>query len=191
MEYGYKGFKNDLKCRNYQYKLGEWNYADFAECHRGGLHCAINPLDCISNGYSFDGSNRFFRVALDGTDGDIHQDDGSDTQLAGTKMYLVKELTLEEFVVCAMNFIYEHPWYKYHYLVKHEISVTNKEKFTIVVGENPTVVASVGTVCGLVQVDNNRNVIAMNMFTIGTEGFKPLQTYNIDGKPVVQNASNY
>ena len=48
----FKGFDKDLTCTNrgntYQYRLGMWNEEDKANCGINGMHCAENPLDCLS-----------------------------------------------------------------------------------------------------------------------------------------------
>lgn len=193
MRYGFKGFDRNLKAHfgGFQYELGKWNIdgnKKIAQCHSQGLHCADNPLDCISNGYSWDGNNRFFKVALDG---DVHQDDHYDTQLAATRMYLVKELNLKEFVFYAMNFIQEHKYTKLHNLINLNYVIGSAKPFEIVYGYNPMAVGSEGQVIGLIKVDNEKNVVAMNIIEIGIdEGFEAGTCYDVYGNPVSPETIN-
>ncbi|MBR5637084.1 MAG: hypothetical protein IKW81_09170 [Pseudobutyrivibrio sp.] len=187
MRYGFKGFTKDLTAhmRGYQYKLGEWNECGtggIAQCHNNGLHCADNPLDCITNGYSWDGENRFFLVGLDG---DIHQDDDYDTQLSATRMYLVKELTLKEFVYYAMTHIQEHNYQELHRMINLNIVCGSNKPFEICYGTNPLAIGIQGQVIGLIQVNDKKEVIAMNMFEVGVdEGYEPGVCYDVYGNVI-------
>ena len=60
----YKGFNPDLTCKGYKFKLDEWNTEEEANCFKNGLHCAENPLDCLSY-YRWDKAV-FYQVIADG-----------------------------------------------------------------------------------------------------------------------------
>ena len=77
----FKGFDKDLTCTNhgntYQYRLGVWNEEDKANCGINGMHCAENPLDCLSYYPDWDRAVYYMVVA----DGDIDED-AYDSKLA-------------------------------------------------------------------------------------------------------------
>ena len=63
---GYKGFKSDMTCRNFQYEPGK-TYHETAEirlCNRG-FHFCKSLIDCFSF-YDHEDGNRFFEVEADG-----------------------------------------------------------------------------------------------------------------------------
>ena len=62
----YKGFDKDLKCRDFQYKIGKTytHKGEIKPCSRGFHACEI-PMD-VFDYYAFDGSNRFCEVELSG-----------------------------------------------------------------------------------------------------------------------------
>lgn len=74
-------------------------------CAHNGLHATTEPFDTLSYYRKFD-ENRYYLVACGG---DIHEDDiGS--RLCCTRMKLIKELSMEEFVLFEAQYIIENPY---------------------------------------------------------------------------------
>lgn len=100
----YKGFDKDLSCtaggNRFQYELGTWNEETEANCARNGFHCAENPLDCLS--YYPDWGSALYYLVL--ADGDIDED-ANDSRISCTRLRLVKQLELPEFIAHSLRYI--------------------------------------------------------------------------------------
>ena len=104
----YKGFHRDLTCTlgkgRYQYREGVWIDETWAECGRAGLHCAENPLDCLKYYPNWE-TSAYYEVEVGG---DVDEwADGS--ELAATRIRLVRRLDLMEFVTESVKWIAGHP----------------------------------------------------------------------------------
>ena len=102
----FKGFDKDLTCTNhgntYQYRLGVWNEEDKANCGINGMHCAENPLDCLSYYPDWDRAVYYMVVA----DGDIDED-AYDSKISCTRLRLIKKLDKGEFVAHSLKYLLE------------------------------------------------------------------------------------
>lgn len=182
MQIAYKAFTKDLEARcgtgNYVFSTTDWNIEKRAQCVEVGLHAALNPLDCMQ-WYSWDGKNRFFQVLVDGDS----QIDGYATRLSCTKLKLVKELTASDMVLYSMQFVYEHPTEPLsNYIAMEKGTAENtycSEPFVIVYGKNPKARGCKGSVCGLIQVDDNDKIIALDMFVIDGKQYKANKYYGL------------
>ena len=100
----FKGFDKDLTCTNhgntYQYRLGVWNEEDKANCGINGMHCAENPLDCLSYYPDWDRAVYYMVVA----DGDIDED-AYDSKISCTRLRLIKKLDKGEFVAHSLKYL--------------------------------------------------------------------------------------
>lgn len=91
---GFKGFDKDLKCRGYQYELGQ----DFQEegkieaCSKG-FHFCENPFDVFSYYPPFteNGINRY--CVVEG--GESIDKDSDDTKIACSKLHISAEIGLK------------------------------------------------------------------------------------------------
>ena len=112
----FKGFDKDLTCTNhgntYQYRLGVWNEEDKANCGINGMHCAENPLDCLSYYPDWDRAVYYMVVA----DGDIDED-AYDSKISCTRLRLIKKLDKGEFVAHSLKYLLDHPFRKNNHLV--------------------------------------------------------------------------
>ncbi len=70
---GFKGFDKDLKCRGFQYTIGETTTHDgtVSLCN-SGLHFCESPLDTFT--FYAPGSSRYAEVEADGVSGSIEKD---------------------------------------------------------------------------------------------------------------------
>jgi hypothetical protein len=137
MRLAYKAFNADLTCTHgkgtFQYEQNKWYEEPEANCVKNGFHCAENPLDTMNYYGSWD-DHQFWIVAIDG---DIDED-GTDTKISATKIKLVRRLTLQEFLVHAVTYIYEHPSLPMNQRVKEDnTEMTENDKFVIVRNTDP------------------------------------------------------
>jgi hypothetical protein len=89
---GYKGFDKDLKCRCFEFAVGETYKTDKAELCSCGFHFCENPLDVLD--YYPLGLSRYCEVEAF----DVSGQKESDTKRVCKKIKIVKELTAVEFV---------------------------------------------------------------------------------------------
>ena len=103
----FKGFNKDLQCnpngKSFQYKIGESYEENSANVCSNGFHSCENPFD-VWNYYSLKDGNRFTEVEIDGK---ISKNSDGDTKISSSKIKIVKELSLKEFIEAGVNFIFE------------------------------------------------------------------------------------
>lgn len=103
----YKAFKKGLIAtkggEEYQYNEG-WNEFPEAHCVKCGAHCAENPLDMFN--YYHNINETEFRLVK--AEGDIHEN-GSDSKIACTRLFVGKKLTIEEVAAHALNYMRRYP----------------------------------------------------------------------------------
>lgn len=177
----YKGFDKDLSCtsgRNkFQYQLGVWNEEPKAKCVSCGFHCAANPLDCLNYYRDWDQAVYYLVAA----DGDINED-GVDSKISCTKMKLIRQLNVEEFVTHALHYMSEHPWKKRHSQVRMDTGAAKENYFTIVRGMDPIAKGELGSVLGLVKEDADQEIIEIGLFVIDGEEYLCDTWYDVEGK---------
>ena len=98
----YKGFDKDLKCRGFQYKVGntyEMDGDDTKICTKG-FHACTNPFDVL-NYYGFENNNRFCEVDLDGK---TDKENQSDSEICGNRISIKAELGIKGLVNAMVEF---------------------------------------------------------------------------------------
>lgn len=98
----YKGFDKDLKCRGFQYKVGntyEMDGDDTNICTKG-FHACTNPFDVL-NYYGFENNNRFCEVDLDGK---TDKENQSDSEICGNRISIKAELGIKGLVNAMVEF---------------------------------------------------------------------------------------
>jgi hypothetical protein len=170
----FKGFKKDLSCMGYKFKEGVINTEKEANCVRNGLHCAENPLDCLSYYPNWDNSVYYIVDAM----GDIDED-GTDSKISCTEMMLVKKLTLEEFVFESLEYIRRYPLRKSNNHIKdQEAFATNG--FAIARGKHPKASGGIGTVLGIaMEEDTSTRIIEMAAVVVDGETIKANTWYTL------------
>ena len=94
----YKGFDKDLKCRGYQYEIGE-NYEEpEAKLCEKGYHACEYPLDVFN--YYAPADSRYCEVELDG----VEDSTSDDTKRCGTKIAIKAEIGIAGIVKAAVDF---------------------------------------------------------------------------------------
>jgi hypothetical protein len=179
----YKAFNKDLTCTmgkgTFQYREGEWFEEGEANCRRNGFHCAGNPLDCLN--YYRDVRNADVYIVL--ADGDINED-GTDTKISCTRIRLVKRLAMEEIVMHALKYLYEHPRLRMNERVK-DGSGKAEDGFAIVRGKRPIASGALGDVLGMAQeAEDSCEIEELAIYKVGEQGIEPGRWYDIHGRKV-------
>lgn len=176
----YKGFGKDLSCTSggnrYQYKEGVWHEEGRAKCASTGFHCAENPLDCLS--YYPDMENSAYYIVL--ADGDVNED-GVDSKISCTRMKLVKELPLKEFVMHSLNYIFRHPYRRDNWRVEKDRGEAGNG-FVIVRGKEPFAKGELGAVLAFAKEEpGRRDIFELGMYEVDGEEILPDTWYDING----------
>ena len=98
----YKGFDKDLKCRGYQFAIGETFEEPSAEVCVRGFHAVTNPLDALAYYVPADGS-RYCEVEVD-DDAQTHTDD---SKVASKRIEIGVELGLPGLIKAGLSFVWE------------------------------------------------------------------------------------
>lgn len=95
----YKGFNEDLRCRDFKYEVGkeyEENRAELCEC---GFHACENPID-VFNYYS-PANSRYCEVELDG----VTDEESSDSKRCGKRIKINAEIGIKGIVDAFVKFM--------------------------------------------------------------------------------------
>ena len=97
----YKGFDKNLKCRGFQFAIGETHTHEGAvETCKSGFHSCEHPLDVFR--YYAPAGNRF---AIVEPSGDIDKHD-EDSKLASSKLHIKAELSFAGIVKAALDYTF-------------------------------------------------------------------------------------
>jgi hypothetical protein len=96
----YKGFNEDLKCRDFQYEVGGEYAEDKAEICEYGFHACEYPLDVFNY---YDPTKRFCEVELDEVSGER----SIDSKICGRKIKIGAEIGLKGMIEAGVKFILE------------------------------------------------------------------------------------
>ena len=178
----YKGFDKDLSCtacgNRFQYELGTWNEETEANCARNGFHCAENPLDCLS--YYPDWDSALYYLVL--ADGDIDED-ANDSRISCTRLRLVKQLELPEFIAHSLRYICEYPFRKdTNFRVETERGEAYRG-FTVVRGKRPLAKGRIGDVLGFLKEEpDSQRIAEAGIYVVDGEEIMPDIWHGIKGR---------
>ena len=97
----YKGMNKDMKClHGYQFEVGKTYETESAELCKEGFHACEFPLDCFAF-YTPGNGSRYFEVELNATE----EKNISDTKRVGTRISILRELSLSDLATCAASHI--------------------------------------------------------------------------------------
>lgn len=177
----YKAFNKDLTCTlgkgTFQYEPGVIYEEEVSKCARTGFHCTSNPLDTLIYYGNMDES----RYWIVDAEGDINED-GVDSRISCTKMQLVRELSIEEFVYESLLYMAKYPKRDVTECVKNKVK--GNKWIGIARGKNPIAAGPEGCVMGLAQEDEEGNIMATAIYVVGEDGIEEDTYYNIDGEVV-------
>lgn len=176
----YKAFDKDLSCTSggnrFQYRLGIWNEEDAANCSHNGFHCAENPLNCLT--YYSDWNSAVYYMVL--VDGDIDED-AHDSKISTTRLKLVKQLNLSEFIAHSLRYMCEHPMRSDNARVSANEGEAHNG-FAVVRGKNPVAKGRKGDVLGFVkEAAGSREVSEIGLFVVDGKEILPDTWYLTDG----------
>lgn len=177
----YKGFSRDLSCTSggnrFQYRKGIWNEEPEANTGKNGFHCAEDPLDCLN--YYPDREKAVYYLVL--ADGDVNED-GYDSKISCTRMKLVKELGLKDFLMHALRYLYLHPYRKPNRRVKRE-SAAAADGFAIVRGKGPIAKGKKGDILAFVKEEpDRRDIEELGLYEVDGIEIKEDRWYDISGR---------
>ena len=187
MMIAFKGFDKDLTCTSsgntYQYRLNAWNAESEANCGKNGMHCAENPLDCLS--YYPDWNQAvYYMVAVDG---DIDED-ACDSKISCTRLRLIKKLDMGEFVAHSLKYMLDHPLRSDNHRVCRNKGEDIGQGFVIVRGCNPMAKGTLGTVLGFAKEGRGIGEITeLGIHIVDGKEILPDTWYNIRGRKVGHN----
>lgn len=96
-----KGFDRDLKCRGFQYEIGEtYTHDGKVERCSSGFHSCDFPLDVF--GYYPPGGSRYALVEIGG---EMDREEGGDTKICSAEITIKAELKLPEVVQRGVDWI--------------------------------------------------------------------------------------
>lgn len=181
MMIAFKAFDKDLSCTScgnvYQYHLGTWNEELEANCRRNGIHCAENPLDCLTYYPDWDQAVYYMVIAH----GDIDED-AYDSKISCTKLRLIKQLDKGEFVAHSLKYLLDHPLRKNNSHV-HMDKGEASQGFVIVRGRNPIAKGSLGDVLGFAkEIGGRPGITEIGIHVVDGENILPDTWYDIGGK---------
>ena len=94
----YKGFKNDMTCRGFQYEEGKEYHEERAECCDTGFHTCEYPLDCFK--YYEPADSVYHEVEQTG---DIDKSEG-DSKVASTEIKIGAKIGIPGLVQAAIEY---------------------------------------------------------------------------------------
>jgi hypothetical protein len=98
----FKGFKQDLTCRGFQFEIGKtFEHEGKVRACSAGFHSCEYPLDCFS--YYPPAESRYAEAVAEG---DVSREDGGDSKIASASITIKAELTMPEFVQRAIDWIW-------------------------------------------------------------------------------------
>jgi hypothetical protein len=99
---GFKGFNADLKCHDYQFKIGESHeHEGYVKLCEKGFHFCENPLDVLD--YYDPVNSRFAEVEAQ----EVDDKTDSDSKRVCRKLFVKAELTLSALISAGVKFILE------------------------------------------------------------------------------------
>lgn len=182
----YKGFTRDLTCTwgkgIFQYMPGQIIEEDWSKCARAGLHCAEYPLECFT-WYPPGRGSRYFEVEAEGS---IDEREG-DTEIACTRLTLIKELTVFQMAAKAMMYIVEHPLREWELSCENLMTARDRawtcteHDVAIARGKNPLVKGVPGSVLGLLCEDDEGRITDAKVFKV-QKNIKPGIWYTLENR---------
>ena len=158
--------------------LGDVYKRQEANCARNGFHCAENPLDCLS--YYPDWDSALYYLVL--ADGDIDED-ANDSRISCTRLRLVKQLELPEFIAHSLRYICEYPFRKdTNFRVETERGEAYRG-FTVVRGKRPLAKGRIGDVLGFLKEEpDSQRIAEAGIYVVDGEEIMPDIWYGIKGR---------
>ena len=184
----YKGFDENLKCRDYQYEIGKtFEHKGKVKACESGFHACEYPLDVFS--YYPPTSSRFAIVKMHGET----SKDSDDTKIASAKITIETEIKLPEMINRAVDWIKN----KINWSNDNSSNTGNQSAATntgdqsaaevsgggsvaIAIGRNSKSKADNGGAIVCVYRDCNGNLMHIKASKVGENGIKASTWYALD-----------
>ena len=175
----YKGFDKDLKCKDFQFKIGEtYTHDGEVSICNSGFHACTNPLDVLN--YYDPAKSSFALVECSGV---IDKKD-DDSKICCEIIHISKEITITEFVsICADYCVNNTPSKESNSgdrsLASNSgnsslVKVDGKESIACVSGYDSAASGTVGNWLVIAERDDNWNILTV-------------KTVKVDGKNIKEN----
>ena len=207
----YKGFDKNLRCRGFQFEVGEtYSVSGKIEACGNRFHACSNPLDVFC--YYAPGDSRFALVEQSGET----STESSDSKIASAEITIKAELTLPKFIQCGVDWVIAQVDFTNAAATNtgyrsaatntgdqsaatntgyrsaatntgYQSAATNtgKEAVAMASGYRGRVSGADGCALFLVERDDNLKIIAAWAGIVGRDGIKPEVFYVLtNGKPV-------
>ena len=103
----YKGFDSELKCRDFQYEVGnEYEMEGEIDCCHRGFHACESPLEVLRY-YFLDKDAGFCRFCEVEQSGKMDKDDDGSTKIASSKIKIKAELKFTDLIKLGIEWIQE------------------------------------------------------------------------------------
>ena len=184
----YKGFDKDLKCRDYQFAIGEtFKHEGQVKACASGFHACEHPLNVFS--YYAPSDSRFCEVILSG---DMDRK-GDDTKIASAEITIKAELKIPELISRAIKYVFDRVTYEEGSQAtgyQGAASATGDQGAAMSSGFEGKAQGAAGNALFLVErladfSDDHGKIIAVWAGIVGQDGIEPDTFYTLkDGKPV-------
>uniref|UniRef100_UPI0040486691 DUF7666 domain-containing protein n=1 Tax=Yoonia sp. TaxID=2212373 RepID=UPI0040486691 len=195
----FKGFDKDLKCRDFQYEVGEtYTHDGKVIACSSGFHACENPFD-VFNYYALYSS----RFAVVVQSGDVAREADGDSKLASAKITIEAELSMPDYVKRCVAWLVDKTkdaattgdyapaattGYRAPAATTGDYApaaTTGNSAPAASIGRFAKAKAGAGSGLCLAEYDNNFKLIHMFASMVGQKGIKPDTWYSLkDGKPV-------
>ena len=104
----YKGFNNDMTCRDFKYEEGKSFETDKAKMCETGFHACENPIDCL--GYYYPNKSVYHEVELD----DVSDEREGDSKVVAKKIKIGARLDIAGLCKATFEYVKSHCTNKYN-----------------------------------------------------------------------------
>ncbi|EHO1486550.1 hypothetical protein KIK65_004709 [Salmonella enterica subsp. enterica serovar Infantis] len=176
----FKGFNKDLKCRGFQFAIGETFHHDGkVEACGSGFHACECPFDVFS--YYPPAESRYAETISFGI---TDSEEGGDTKIASSSITIKDELTLPQFIQRGIEWI----WSKIDKSLEQQIisgnrsaaEVSGSQSVAASLGIEGKARASEGGAIVLCYRDEDGELIHIRASKVGENGIMPDTWYQLD-----------
>ena len=160
----YKGFDKDLKCRGFQYVVGESYAEEHASLCNTGFHACENPLDIWS--YYPPNTSRYCVVELE----EVDRKREEDTKVCARKINIVRELCTKEFSQVCADYMALQKFEKQASGYAGHAQASGKNAVAVSIGINGGATANAN--CRFIVLsehDNQFNLLAVKVGIVGVD----------------------
>lgn len=184
----YKGFDKNLRCRDFQYEVGNEYETERAKLCEAGFHACENPLDCL-NYYSPNDGCVYHEVEVSG---DVEKAD-DDSKVAATRIKIGARLSIAGIVKGAIDFIFSKAKPTSGDCANAATSgdrahaeVKGKDAIAAVLGRRCKARGALGCWLVLTERDDNEYILGVQSVKVDGESIKADTWYELHGGKVVE-----